>query len=150
MQEPIHLARELARIAREKQLAEIEYRSESTQVRLIFEKKIPPAASAPVAVAEARPQAAQAEAPAPAAPAPGLTVCSPLAGVFYRAPRPGAPPFVEAGASVGAGDTLCIIEAMKLMNELESDVDGVVVAILPQNGRPVEYGEPLFHIKAGA
>ena len=76
-------------------------------------------------------------------------VASPMAGTMYRSPAPGEPPFVKEGDKVTKGQTICIIEAMKLMNELESDVDGVVVACLGENGHPVEYGEPLFHVKAG-
>lgn len=80
----------------------------------------------------------------------GLTVITaPLVGTFYRSPSPESPSFVEVGQRVRKGQTLCIIEAMKLMNELESDVEGTVVAVLGENGRPVEYGEPLFHIKVG-
>lgn len=71
---------------------------------------------------------------------------SPMVGTFYRAASPGAKSFVEVGQSVTAGDTLCIIEAMKLLNEIESDHTGVVKAILVENGQPVEYGEPLFII----
>lgn len=82
--------------------------------------------------------------------APGLpeghVVKSPMVGTFYRSPSPGAKPFVEVGQSVSAGDTLCIIEAMKLMNEIEADQGGVIKAILVENGQPVEYGEPLFVI----
>ncbi|TCS71303.1 biotin carboxyl carrier protein [Sulfuritortus calidifontis] len=90
--------------------------------------------------------------PAPAAEAaePGLpeghVVKSPMVGTFYRAPGPGAKAFVEVGQSVSAGDTLCIIEAMKLMNEIEADQGGTIKAILVENGQPVEYGEPLFII----
>ena len=69
-----------------------------------------------------------------------------MVGTFYRAPSPGAKVFVEVGQSVAVGDTLCIIEAMKLLNEIESDQNGVVKAILVENGQPVEYGEPLFVI----
>jgi acetyl-CoA carboxylase biotin carboxyl carrier protein len=76
----------------------------------------------------------------------GHVVKSPMVGTFYRTPSPGAKSFVEVGQSVKAGDTLCIIEAMKLMNEIETDVAGVVKAILIENGQPVEYGEPLFII----
>jgi len=81
----------------------------------------------------------------PALPA-GHVVKSPMVGTFYRAPSPSAPPFVEVGSQVKVGDRLCIIEAMKLMNEIESDVAGVVKAILVENGQPVEYGQPLFVI----
>jgi acetyl-CoA carboxylase biotin carboxyl carrier protein len=72
---------------------------------------------------------------------------SPIVGTFYRQASPEAPVFVEVGARVKKGQVLCIVEAMKLMNEIESDVDGVVVEIYPQNAQPVEYGEPLFAIK---
>lgn len=95
-----------------------------------------------------------ASAPAPAAPAAeaaapaieGHVVKSPMVGTFYRSPSPDAKPFVEVGTSVSAGDTLCIIEAMKLLNEIETDQGGVIKAILVENGQPVEYGEPLFII----
>ncbi|HEX7971293.1 MAG TPA: acetyl-CoA carboxylase biotin carboxyl carrier protein [Thiobacillus sp.] len=76
----------------------------------------------------------------------GHVVRSPMVGTFYRAPAPGSKNFVEIGQSVNAGDTLCIIEAMKLLNEIEADQGGVIKAILVENGQPVEYGEPLFVI----
>jgi acetyl-CoA carboxylase biotin carboxyl carrier protein len=90
--------------------------------------------------------------PAPTSPAPpaapvGHTVKSPMVGSFYRAPSPGASAFVEVGQQVAKGQTLCIIEAMKLLNEIESDVSGVVKAVLVENGQPVEYGQPLFIIE---
>ena len=82
---------------------------------------------------------------APAAPADaGIVVKSPMVGTFYRTSSPGSPAFVEVGQAVTAGQTLCIIEAMKLMNEIESDVSGIVTRILVESGQPVEYGEPLF------
>lgn len=77
----------------------------------------------------------------------GHIVKSPMVGTFYRAASPGASAFVEVGHRVKAGDTLCIIEAMKLLNEIEADKDGVIKAILLENGQPVEYGEPLFVIQ---
>ncbi len=83
---------------------------------------------------------------APAAPA-GHTLKSPMVGTFYRSPSPGSPSFVEIGQAVTKGQTLCIIEAMKLLNEIESDATGVVKAILSENGQPVEYGQPLFIIE---
>ncbi len=95
------------------------------------------------------PAASPAAAPAPAAEPPvaeGNAVKSPMVGTYYSSPSPNAKAFVEVGQSVKVGDTLCIIEAMKLMNEIESDVAGVVKAILIENGQPVEYGEPLFII----
>ena len=97
---------------------------------------------------------APASAPAPATPLPpatpaepeGHVVKSPMVGTYYRCPSPGAKSFVEVGDSVKKGQTLCIIEAMKLMNEIEADTDGVIKAVLVENGQPVEYGEPLFII----
>ncbi|MBC8022507.1 MAG: acetyl-CoA carboxylase biotin carboxyl carrier protein, partial [Burkholderiales bacterium] len=98
-----------------------------------------PYAQAPAAPA---PQAA------PALPEPtGHQLKSPMVGTFYRQPSPGAPPFVEIGQAVTKGQTLCIFEAMKLLNEIESDTSGVVKAILVENGQPVEYGQPLFTIE---
>ena len=105
----------------------------------------------PYMAAPAAPQAATLAAPAAetatAAPAiDGHVVKSPMVGTFYRAPSPDAKAFVDVGSSVSAGDTLCIIEAMKLLNEIEADKSGVIKAILVENGQPVEYGEPLFII----
>ena len=76
----------------------------------------------------------------------GHVVKSPMVGTFYRSPRPDAPTFVELGHRVRKGQPLCIVEAMKLMNELESDVDGIVVEILAENAQPVQFGQPLFRI----
>ena len=87
-----------------------------------------------------------AAAPAPAEPK-GHSLKSPMVGTFYRAPSPGAPSFVEVGQAVTKGQTICIIEAMKLLNEIESDVSGTIKAILVENGQPVEYGQPLFVIE---
>jgi acetyl-CoA carboxylase biotin carboxyl carrier protein len=87
--------------------------------------------------------------PSPAAPAADsglIDVKSPMVGTFYRAPAPEAPPYVEVGTRVGKGQTLCIIEAMKLMNELESEADGVIKQVLVENAEPVEYGQVLFRI----
>jgi acetyl-CoA carboxylase biotin carboxyl carrier protein len=83
---------------------------------------------------------------APAEPK-GHALKSPMVGTFYRAPSPGAPSFAEVGQSVTKGQTVCIIEAMKLLNEIESDVSGTIKAILVENGQPVEYGQPLFLIE---
>jgi acetyl-CoA carboxylase biotin carboxyl carrier protein len=82
---------------------------------------------------------------APAEPE-GHTVKSPMVGTFYRSSAPGSKPFVEVGQNINAGETLCIIEAMKLLNEIEADQSGVVKKILVENGQPVEYGQPLFII----
>ena len=105
-----------------------------------------PGAHAPAPVAAAPVAAAPAPAAAPAADL-GNAQKSPMVGTFYRAPSPASPAFVEVGQNVKAGDTLCIIEAMKLMNEIEAEKSGVVKAILVDNGQPVEYGEPLFIIE---
>lgn len=100
-----------------------------------------PMAAPPTTAPTATPTA---EAAAPAIE--GHVVKSPMVGTFYRAPSPDAKPFVEVGTSVSVGDTLCIIEAMKLLNQIEADQSGVIKAILVENGQPVEYGEPLFII----
>ena len=108
---------------------------------------------APAAATVAAPAAA---APAPAAAAPasaeapaetGHVVKSPMVGTFYRASSPGAKAFAEVGDQVKAGQPVCIIEAMKIMNEIESDVDGTITKILVENGQPVEYGQPLFIVE---
>ncbi len=131
-------------------IAELEITEGEEKVRIA--KSI---AGAPMMMQQA-PQMAYAAAPAAAAPvaaAPaedampeGHVVRSPMVGTFYRAPAPGSKNFAEVGQSVNVGDTLCIIEAMKLLNEIESDQGGVIKAILVENGQPVEYGEPLFVI----
>lgn len=105
------------------------------------------AAPAPVAAAPVAAPAAAAPAAAPAARDLSNAQKSPMVGTFYRAPGPNAAAFVEVGQQVKAGDTLCIIEAMKLMNEIEAEKSGVVKEILVENGTPVEYGEPLFIIE---
>jgi acetyl-CoA carboxylase biotin carboxyl carrier protein len=102
-------------------------------------------------IQQAQPAAAPAAPLADAAPAAapvieGHVVKSPMVGTFYRSPSPESKSFVDVGSSVNVGDTLCIIEAMKLLNEIESDHAGVIKAILVENGQPVEYGEPLFII----
>ncbi|WP_322015984.1 acetyl-CoA carboxylase biotin carboxyl carrier protein [Paraburkholderia sp. J12] len=102
-------------------------------------------AAAPLAAPGHAPEAAAPAAAAPAVPQ-GHVVTSPMVGTFYRAPSPGADPFVQVGDTVKEGQTLCIIEAMKLLNEIESDVAGVVKEILVDNGQAVEYGQPLYVI----
>ncbi|MGK2951185.1 MAG: acetyl-CoA carboxylase biotin carboxyl carrier protein [Thiobacillus sp.] len=128
-------------------IAELEITEGEEKVRIA--KSI---AGAPMMMAHA-PQMMHAPAPAPVAAAPvenavpeGHIVRSPMVGTFYRAAAPGSNNFAEVGQSVNAGDTLCIIEAMKLLNEIESDQGGIIKAILVENGQPVEYGEPLFVI----
>ncbi|MDE2878330.1 acetyl-CoA carboxylase biotin carboxyl carrier protein [Candidatus Palauibacter soopunensis] len=115
--------------------------------RIAAAAAVPAAAVGSVEVAQA-PAAAPAAPPAEAAPASGLfEVLSPMVGTFYRAPAAGADPFVSVGDRVEAGQTLCILEAMKLMNELQSDVAGVVREIAVENAEPVEYGALLFRIE---
>ncbi len=94
------------------------------------------------------PPAAEAAPPPPPAPRKPAAkeIVSPIVGTFYRAPAPDAAPFVEVGTRVTKGQVLCIVEAMKIMNQIESDASGTVVAILVENAQPVAYGQPLFHI----
>ena len=107
---------------------------------------MPTVAAAPVAVpaVAAAPAAAPAAAEAPATPPAGKVIKSPMVGTFYRAASPGAKPFVDVGDAVKAGQAVCIIEAMKIMNEIESDLEGRVVKMLCENGQAVEFGQPLF------
>ena len=100
---------------------------------------------APPPAAPAAPEASAAPPEASAPPEPeGHVIKSPMVGTFYRQSAPGAKPFVEVGQAVKTGETVCIIEAMKLLNEIEADADGVIKEILLENGQPVEYGQPLF------
>lgn len=143
--------KKLIDLVEESGIAEIEVTEGEEKVRITRTT----AAAAPIyaapAPAAAAPVAAPAAAPAaPAAPAArdlSNAQKSPMVGTFYRAPGPNAAAFVEVGQQVKAGDTLCIIEAMKLMNEIEAEKSGVVKEILVENGTPVEYGEPLFIIE---
>jgi acetyl-CoA carboxylase biotin carboxyl carrier protein len=109
------------------------------QQSVTFHTAPQPAAPAPVAVVPIE--------AAPPAPPEGHAVKSPMVGTFYRSASPGAAPFVEIGDVVAQGDTLCIVEAMKLMNEIEADASGTIKAILAENGQAVEYGQPLFIIE---
>ena len=114
---------------------------------IVFPAGSPAPSTSPSPAAPAQPGPSFGEAPPPAHPPKSdqyLQVKSPMVGTFYRSPAPGAEPFVKIGDRVKKGKTLCIIEAMKLMNEIESEVDGVVVDILTENAQPVEYGEALF------
>jgi acetyl-CoA carboxylase biotin carboxyl carrier protein len=97
--------------------------------------------------AASTPQPAAAAAPPAAEDAGQHIITSPIVGTFYRSPNPESQPFVQVGDRISKGQVLCIIEAMKLMNEIESDVEGVVMQLYPQNGQPIEYGEPLFAVK---
>ncbi len=104
-------------------------------------------AGAPAPAEVSTPATAAAPTAAPAAPAPkGVDITSPMVGTFYGAPEPGAPPYVTVGQRVTRGQVVCIIEAMKIMNEIESEHDGVVTAVLAENSHPVEYGQPLYRV----
>ncbi len=149
----IRKVKKLIELLEESGIAEIEIHEGEESVRISRHSSAPApavmAAPAPVAAPAATPAAPAAAEPAAdsgnAIP-PGHQVTSPMVGTFYRAPSPGARPFVEVGQHVNAGDTLCIIEAMKMLNQIEADRSGTVVAILVENGQPVEFGQPLFVI----
>lgn len=132
-------------------IAELEVTEGEDKVRIAKFSQAPVAPTAPTTVMA--PSLPVAAAPVGAAPVPvpqpepaGHAVKSPMVGTFYRSSSPGAAAFVELGQTVKPGDTLCIIEAMKLLNEIEAEVGGVVKEILVDNGQPVEYGQPLFII----
>ena len=130
-------------------IAELEITEGEGKVRIVkFSQTTPGIPAAAVVAAPAPVVAAAAPAAAPAAPAApqGHQVKAPMVGTFYRAPNPNAPAFAEVGQTVKEGDPLCIIEAMKLLNEIEADKSGVIKEILVENGEPVEYGQPLFII----
>lgn len=102
---------------------------------------------APAPAATPAPAAESSQAEAPAASSNTHEILSPIVGTFYRAPAPDADPFASVGDTISAGQTLCIVEAMKLMNEIESDVSGKIVKVLVENGQPVEYNQPLFAVE---
>ena len=144
--------KKLIDLVEESGIAEIEVTEGEEKVRITRATAAQPVFAAPAAITPV------ATAPVAAAPAPAVSAApavrdlsnaqkSPMVGTFYRAPGPNAPAFVEIGQQVKAGDTLCIIEAMKLMNEIEAEKSGVIKEILVDNGTPVEYGEPLFIIE---
>ncbi len=155
--------RELVEFLKANQIAEFDMERSDLKVRIKFAGETPAASgvdmsqlarllqnqqpAAPATPAAAAPQAVAAAPPA-ADPDAGLSIVkSPIVGTFYDAPSPGSEPFVKVGDKVEVGTVLCIVEAMKLMNEIESDAAGEVVRILPAVGQPVEYGQPLFAIK---
>jgi acetyl-CoA carboxylase biotin carboxyl carrier protein len=151
----IRKIKKLIELLEESDLAEIEVQEGEESVRISRHGKAmqtfmgaPQMYPAPMAVQAAPVPAAAAGSEPAVAPVPkGHTVTSPIVGSFYRSPAPGSPPFVEVGQRVNSGDTLCIIEAMKMLNQIESDKSGVVAAVLVENGQPVEYGQPLFIIE---
>ena len=149
----IRKVKKLIELLEESEVAEIEIHEGEESVRI---SRMPQGITAAPQVIQAAPMAAPpapATAAAEAAPAAaeeavpqGHTVDSPMVGTFYEAPSPGAKPFVEVGQQVNAGDTLCIIEAMKMLNQIEADKAGKITARLVENGQPVEFGQPLFVI----
>jgi acetyl-CoA carboxylase biotin carboxyl carrier protein len=146
-----HVA-ELAEVLRRHDLNEIEIESAGVKIRLRRGGDTITQVAAPAPVIAAAAPLAAAPAPAPKAEVTDGNVSyitSPFVGTFYRSPSPDSAPFVEVGTRVKKGQALCIVEAMKLMNEIESEVDGVIVQCLVENGQPVEYGEPLYKIKQG-
>jgi len=129
-------------------IAELEITEGEGKVRIVkFSQTVQPVAYQPQEMVPATQAAAVVTPAAPAAPViQGHVVKAPMVGTFYRSPNPGAAPFVDVGQTVKEGDALCIIEAMKLLNEIEADKSGVIKEILVENGEPVEYGQPLFVI----
>ena len=144
--------KELIGLLKDTDITELQLEKEGVKIKIKREKyfghhDMPQQVMVERKVAREEPQAVQ----APAVPDKKLfTVPSPIVGTFYRSPSPEAQPFVDIGTRVRKGQVLCILEAMKLMNEIESDVDGVVTRILVENAHPVEYGEPLFLIDTEA
>ena len=146
--------KELIEFLKEQDIAEFELERGDVKVRI---KRGTPVAIAPLTLpisaapvptpTTAPPVSASAAPPAKSADEGLHQVKSPIVGTFYESPSPGSPPFVKPGDTVEAGQVLCIIEAMKLMNEIEADVSGEVVKRLVNNGQPVEYGQPLFNIR---
>jgi len=140
--------RKILRLLRNTDITEFTYEKDGERIRLKRGKALPQgglraedAERAPAAEVRA------AESLPPEAETHGLfTLTSPIVGTFYRASSPDAPPFIDVGAEVKKGQVVCIVEAMKLMNEIESEIDGTIVRVLVENGQPVEYGEPLFLI----
>ncbi|MCB1978065.1 MAG: acetyl-CoA carboxylase biotin carboxyl carrier protein [Burkholderiaceae bacterium] len=136
----------------ESNVSELEITEAEGKVRIVksgstvVQQVVPAASPAPAAQAAAPVPGLPAPAPVAAEPA-GHTVKSPMVGTFYRASSPGAKAFVEIGSVVKEGDTICIIEAMKILNEIEADKSGTVTRILGENGQAVEYGQPLFVIE---
>ncbi len=142
--------KELLELFHSSGVAEMEVQRGDGRVRFTRGGAVGQVATAPVAVPAPAPVAAATPTPATSAPASAdesVIVKSPIVGTFYESPSPDAPAFVKVGDQVEKGKVLCIIESMKLMNEIEAEIAGTIVARLVENGRPVEYGEPLFSVK---
>ncbi|MEM6300400.1 MAG: acetyl-CoA carboxylase biotin carboxyl carrier protein [Pseudomonadota bacterium] len=157
----IRKVKKLIELLEESGIGEIEIKEGEESVRISRGAQAAPVAPVnyavappPAPAAPAAPMPAASPAPTPAAEADsssaadvaGNVVKSPMVGTFYRSPSPSTPAFVEVGATVKAGDVLCIVEAMKMMNQIEADVSGTVEAVLVENGEPVEFDQPLFSI----
>ena len=141
--------RDLLHLLDDEGVAEFEIEEEGMKLRIRKGAVSPAVAPAPATVAPATGPARPTAAVEPAPEEPGLSpVRSPMVGTFYRSPDPNSPPFVNVGDRVRIGQVLCIIEAMKLMNEIEAEVGGEIVKVHHENGQPVQYGEPLFSIRA--
>lgn len=143
--------KKLIELVEASQVVELEVREGEETIRISRQGAIataiaPPAMmAAPMAAAHSSTATSESVSPGADVPA-GHAVTAPMVGTFYRAPSPGAKPFVEVGQRIAKGDTLCIIEAMKMLNQIEADKDGTIKAILVENAQPVEYGQPLFVI----
>jgi len=144
----IRKIKKLIELLEESGIAEIEIREGEESVRISrYGQAAQMVMSAPVAAAPVTAPVAAIPAPAEEQMPAGHVVKSPMVGTFYRAASPGAKAFVEVGSRVSVGETLCIIEAMKMLNQIEADKSGTVAAILVENGQPVEFGQPLFVIE---
>ena len=146
--------RELIKVVIETGVAELELQRGENRVRIVrapsssVQHVVVPAVTAPVGPLASSPEHASGQSIAtPALDASLVAVKSPIVGTFYEAPSPGAPPFVQVGDTIQVGQVLCIIESMKLMNEIEAEIAGAVVSKLVANAQPVEYGEALFTIR---
>ena len=141
--------RELVRLVEESQIQELELSNRGETIRIAKAGAASPmmvqAAAASMPAVAPSPAAAAAT-PAPAAPSAGREVTSPIVGTFYRSPSPESEFFVKVGDRVSVGDVLCIVEAMKVMNEIEAEFAGTVLEILVENAQPVEFGQPLFRV----
>ncbi len=144
--------KQILRLMEENGLAEFEL--ERDGLRIALRKAGPAPMTVPVALPQAPVPVAPAETPAPAADTGEAThqdtsayINSPMVGTFYVAPSPDAPSFVDVGQTVGKDDVVCILEAMKVMNEIKAEVEGEIAEVLAENGEPVEYGQPLFRVK---
>ena len=137
--------RNLIELLQDTDITELQVEREGAKLKIKREKffssfeAVPPVAQAPAEIKEAKKEIVDDQK--------HITITSPIVGIFHRSPSPESSPFVEVGSDVRKGQVLCIVEAMKLMNEIESDTNGTVSKILIENGQPVEYGEPLFLIE---